>query len=94
MAIKVAKKKSIKTPTPAGETKKRTLAKTISWRTVASLDTFLIGFVVLQFVQSTAEAAALIALVEIPNKLLIYYIHERVWAKIRYGLPKREEYSI
>ncbi len=94
MAIRVADTTSNAVVKATKESKKRTFAKTVSWRTVASIDTFLIGFFVLKFLDSNTEAAAMIALVEIPNKLVIYYLHERVWSRIKYGLPKVEEYSI
>ena len=79
----------------AGESKKRSMVKTISWRAVASLDTFLIGlFVIYVMDQNGAAAAAWISGLEIPNKILLFYFHERVWSKIKYGIPKPIDYQI
>jgi len=62
-------------------TKKQTAAKAISWRIVASSDTFVLAFVLSLFFDDVALAGA-IALAEIPTKLIIYYLHERVWIRI------------
>jgi uncharacterized membrane protein len=72
------------------ELRKRSIAKTISWRTVGSLDTMLISFVVFAIFHvhgtlDVAKAASLVGLCEVPNKLLLYYLHERVWSRIKWG---------
>ena len=81
------------------EQKRRTLVKTISWRAIASLDTLLIAFVVMTLLRptnaaETAGVAGTIAAVEIPNKLLLYYLHERLWARLAFGRAKVPEYQI
>ena len=62
-------------------TRSRSLAKALTWRTLASLDTFVLGFLI------TGEplAAASIAGGEVLTKMLLYYLHERGWAAIRWG---------
>ena len=55
--------------------------KAISWRAVASLDTFVVAFVV----TGHAAGAAGIAGFEVLTKMAIYYFHERVWTKLSGG---------
>ena len=61
--------------------RKRSLIKSITWRTVASLDTFFIAWLV------TGEYswAGTIALLEILTKTFLYYFHERGWNYIFWG---------
>ena len=54
-------------------TKKRSLAKTITWRVVATTDTFIIAWLF----TSDEVIAASIAGLEVVTKLVLYYIHER-----------------
>jgi adenylylsulfate kinase len=64
------------------ETKKRTLIKTISWRFVAVLNSFL----VLTF--SVTNNNFLNAVYMNITGFGIYYLFERVWNKIKYGKEK------
>jgi uncharacterized membrane protein len=73
------------------ETRRRSITKTISWRAVASLTTAIIAVVAMMLVEpdstgSTLGTAGVIGAMEVPSKLLLYYLHERVWAGIRWGL--------
>ncbi len=68
----------------------RSIAKTFSWRIIASIDTLILSFLVMYFVGvegtgSAMKAASIIAGLEVPNKLLLYYFHERMWARIQFG---------
>ncbi len=63
-------------------TRKRTLAKTVSWRAVATLDTFVISFLV----TGSGTWAGTIAGFEVLTKVMIYYFHERAWMRINWGL--------
>ena len=56
----------------------RTAFKTSTWRTIASLDTF---FLALIFTGNVGTAVSIGGL-EIITKLILYFIHERVWVKI------------
>lgn len=61
----------------------RAAAKTISWRVVASTDTFLLGLAVLTLTDfSAAGIAGAIAGLEIVTKMVLYYVHERVWQRV------------
>ena len=54
---------------------KRHLAKTISWRTIGTLDTVLISY----FVTGEISYGLKIGAFEILSKMLLYYFHERLW---------------
>lgn len=64
------------------ETKTRSVLKSLSWRITASLTTVMLVF----FFSGKAELAIMIGSVEIVAKLAIYYAHERVWNKVKYGV--------
>ena len=55
--------------------KKRHLAKTLTWRILATSDTFLIAWLI------TGEInwAGAIAGIEVITKMILYYAHERAW---------------
>jgi len=63
------------------ETPTRSLAKAISWRITGTLDTFIISWLI------TGEAllASAIAFTEIITKVFLYWAHERVWNKVKWG---------
>ena len=59
----------------------RSAIKTISWRTVGTLDTIIISY----FITCNLFMAASIGSIEVITKMVLYYIHERVWNKIPLG---------
>jgi uncharacterized membrane protein len=66
------------------ETHQRTLAKTISWRVIATFITGLLGWL---FTGSATFALGL-GLSDTFIKFFIYYIHERTWSRIKIGYKK------
>ena len=65
----------------APDSRLRSLIKSISWRFVGSLDTFLLTLLYtgkLKYAVSIASAEAI-------TKILLYYVHERAWRKVRWG---------
>ncbi|MCT4645254.1 MAG: DUF2061 domain-containing protein [Carboxylicivirga sp.] len=69
----------------------RSIIKTISWRVTGTIDTFLVSYLV----TSKVGIAASISIVEVFTKLLLYYLHERVWNRIKIGKEKIEpDYQI
>ena len=68
------------------DTHKRSIFKTISWRVVATLITMSLVFIV----TGSLALAAEIGFFEVILKILIYYLHERAWSKIKWGrhMPK------
>ncbi|MCA0399924.1 MAG: sulfate adenylyltransferase subunit CysN [Proteobacteria bacterium] len=69
----------------SNEGHKRSIAKAISWRVTGTLDTFLLSYL---FTASVKIAAA-IGATEVITKIVLYYFHERAWAKSRFGLKDR-----
>ena len=63
----------------------RSLAKAVSWRIVASTDTFLISWLITGYL----ALATTIAGVEAVTKFVLYYFHERAWLRIRFRSPFR-----
>ncbi|MDE0722041.1 MAG: DUF2061 domain-containing protein [Flavobacteriales bacterium] len=67
--------------------KLRHIAKTITWRIIASFTTFALAYL---FFGDISKATGLMA-VEIVLKMALYYFHERVWFK--YGnLGRKKKY--
>ena len=58
---------------------KRHLAKTITWRIVGTVDTIIIGFLV----SGDLSAGLQIGFAELITKMLLYYLHERIWFRLR-----------
>jgi uncharacterized membrane protein len=54
---------------------KRHLAKTISWRTIGTLDTVFVSIIVTGEISYGLKIGAF----EIISKMLLYYFHERLW---------------
>ena len=67
------------------EAHSRSLAKAVTWRCAATIDTFVISY----FVTGKVVMAGTIAATEIVTKILIYYFHERAWALIPGGRRER-----
>ena len=57
------------------ETKKRSIAKTLSWRLVATVITFTLVFVT----TGNFDSALKIGLLDTTIKFFAYFIHERGW---------------
>lgn len=69
----------------------RSVVKTISWRTVGTLDTMIISY----FITGNLVMAASIGSIEVVTKMILYYFHERAWNKIPLGRVKVEpDYQI
>ena len=64
--------------------RKRHLAKAITWRALGTLDTMLIGW----FITGSVKIGASIGLLELVTKTLLYYAHERMWYKSKWGVKK------
>jgi len=63
------------------ETKQRSILKAISWRTWATITTAVIVFI---FTGEFALAIT-VGLFEVIAKMGLYFFHERLWQKIRFG---------
>ncbi len=64
------------------ESHPRSLLKAVSWRTVGSIDTVVLGML---FTHGNAKVAGSIAGTEVVTKILLFYFHERAWSLVRWG---------
>lgn len=64
------------------ESHPRSFLKAVSWRTVGSIDTFVLGML---FTSGNARVAGSIAGTEVITKILLFYFHERAWSLVRWG---------
>ncbi|MGB7971508.1 MAG: DUF2061 domain-containing protein [Candidatus Deferrimicrobiaceae bacterium] len=72
------------------DTQRRSILKTISWRVVATLITGGVAFVV----TGRVDMAITVGLGDSLVKFFTYYLHERMWSKIRFGQVRPPEYQI
>jgi uncharacterized membrane protein len=72
------------------ETRRRSVAKAISWRIFAAIITTCVALAM----TGQLEFAAKIGLIDTAVKLLIYFLHERVWNKIDYGRVSTPDYEV
>ena len=59
----------------------RSIAKTISWRLVGTLDTIIISWLI----TGEITMALSIGSIELVSKMLLYFFHERAWNRIKWG---------
>lgn len=62
-------------------TKKRSLAKSITWRFLAIVITFVVSYAMTQ----SFSLATSLAIVSNSINFVLYYFHERFWLKINWG---------
>lgn len=61
--------------------------KTITWRFIGTMDTILIGWLV----SGDPLIGLTIGSVEVITKMVLYFIHERIWYKINFGVIKKDK---
>lgn len=74
--------------------RKRHIAKTLTWRILATTDTFIITFLLSKFfgIEQAVEVATGVALLEVITKMFLYYFHERLWYNhINFGVDKKND---
>jgi uncharacterized membrane protein len=59
----------------------RSLAKTVTYRLISSA----IGFLVVWVLSNDIKTGAMFSIAELIYKPLQYYIHERMWQRIKWG---------
>ena len=60
----------------------RSLVKTVTWRLFAMVDTFVIS----ALVTGSVRWAGSIVGVEVLTKMALYFLHERAWGYLRWGV--------
>ena len=63
------------------DTSRRSLVKTITWRVTGSGATFLISYAI----AGNFAMAGTIAVVQLVSNTVLYFLHERVWNRIKWG---------
>lgn len=63
------------------DTHMRSVVKGISWRALGTLDTTILVFLF----SGKLLLAASVGLTELITKIFLYWAHERVWQRIRWG---------
>ncbi|SHI79194.1 DUF2061 domain-containing protein [Aquimarina spongiae] len=78
---KVASKKTTYDSDRTSEKPIRSIAKAISWRVIGTLDTLVVSYLL------TGEIvlATSIASVDFVTKMILYFFHERIWNRIKWG---------
>lgn len=64
-------------------TVKRHLVKAVTWRVVGTMDTVMLSYVITGDLPTGIRIGA----VELLTKILLYFIHERVWKSMSFGQP-------
>ena len=67
------------------ESRKRHIAKTITWRLIGTIDTMALAWIV----TGNPLTGLKIGIAEVVTKMILYYFHERAWYKINFGLSDR-----
>lgn len=75
------------------DSKRRHIAKTLTWRVIASVTTFLIARWFFSDDPNATEKATWVALSEAAIKMLLYYFHERAWYSSNFGLNPKSRKS-
>ena len=71
------------------ESRKRSILKTLTWRVIA----FCVTTIVIYAYNKSLHKSFIMSLIANSIKMLLYYIHERIWNHISFG-RKKPEYNI
>ena len=72
-------------------THSRSIAKTLTWRILATITTFSIAMLIFKEDPDVIMKASVTAGIEVVLKLLLYYFHERIWNNVQWGRVNKEE---
>ena len=73
--------------TRGGDSRKRHLAKTVTWRLIGTIDTMILAWII----SGDPLVGLQVGIAEVITKMVLYYAHERVWYKVDYGLENRKK---
>jgi uncharacterized membrane protein len=59
----------------------RSVLKALSWRVIGTIDTLIVSYIL----TGEIALATSIASVDFLTKLVLYFFHERIWNKIKWG---------
>lgn len=60
--------------------------KGVTWRIVGTLDTMMLSYIFTGSIGSALKIGA----TEVFTKIILFYLHERLWFKIKWGLTRKE----
>lgn len=63
---------------------KRHLAKTVTWRLIGTLDTIVISWII----SGDPMIGLKVGFIEVFTKMVLYFLHERIWYKTKFGIKK------
>ena len=66
------------------ETSMRSVLKGFTWRLVATFSTIVIAYLI----TGETKTALQIGGIEFVAKIAVYYLHERIWLRIQFGIKK------
>ena len=66
---------------------RRHLLKTLTWRIVGTIDTMLLGWLV----SGDPMVGVTIGSFEVVTKMILYFIHERIWYKVDFGVKRNKK---
>ena len=68
------------------DTRKRSIVKSISFRIIATIATIIIVYLITK----SWTWAGVVGIVDVIIKIILYYLHERVWGKVGWGKKQKE----
>ncbi|MBP1838699.1 DUF2061 domain-containing protein [Formosa algae] len=71
------------------ESNKRHIFKTITWRVVGTLDTMTLAWLI----SGDPMIGLKVGGTEVLTKMILYYLHEKLWYKINFGLDKNKRHN-
>ena len=86
-AHKTVTGRKIKKQERGGDKPVTSLLKSISWRIVGTIDTITISLIVTGEIKSALSIGS----VEVVSKMLLYYFHERAWARAKKPAAKNSK---
>ena len=60
---------------------KRSFVKGVSWRALGTIDTITLSYIVTGSISNSLK----IGITEVVTKIILYYLHERVWDNVPFG---------
>ena len=73
----------------AMESKRRTIVKSLLWRIIGIVWTWVGAYLILLFIPEKYETAAIVATLIVvyhhSTRMIMYYFYERIWAGIKWG---------
>lgn len=69
---------------------KRSLVKAITWRIIA----FVVTIIAVYIYSKDIKQSLVIGISANTVKIFLYYIHERIWNRVKFGRTESSEYQI